>query len=106
MPGIGQTSADCIPIYDRFPWSARSERQALNPAVISPTDRAEELVTTETADPLANHILASLSDLDFCRVSLAPQERHHDQGHLLHEAGDEWSTSIFLIPAWSRCSPY
>jgi CRP-like cAMP-binding protein len=44
---------------------------------------------TETPDPLANRILASLSQMDFSRVSPLLKNVSYEQGFVLQEPGDE-----------------
>ena len=44
---------------------------------------------TETPDPLANRILASLSQTDFSRVSSLLKNVSYEQGFVLQEPGDE-----------------
>src|SRR5439155_8700521 len=44
---------------------------------------------TETPDPLANRILASLSQMDFSHISPLLKEVSHEQGFVLQEPGDE-----------------
>ena len=44
---------------------------------------------TETPDPLANRILASLSQTDFSHVSPLLKNVSHEQGFVLQEPGDE-----------------